>query len=466
MTEFFGSLGADLPIAVAMAFVGAAVFTLIGVVSGTDETATIAPLTLVVILLGVPPAGVFTFFLAGAISKHMTHAVPTMLLGIPGDTLAVPLMEEADRMRALGLQHLALRKAVAGGAIGAVISIPLAVLFAWILSPFGDFISSIAPWLFLLAAVAIAYSAPGRWRAVLALIPFVLLILGLQKFTGLFEVKLATSYFLGIAIGPMIFALVSMLLPRVRRAARSSSPANVYLAPDSNGTNAKSLIYPSPFRFLDATQLKAISLSSAVSSATFVFSPVAMTVLMGEVVSSRVKQGYQRLTTAVAAKNATTESTYMAESLIPLIAFGLPLSPVAAGPAAPLFNAPPVWETNGETGVIRNLSTELSTGEFLIFGLLAAFAAVAVAYPFVMRYAHSAAKFVVTRVSHEAIIAAFTGLVTVVSLWEGGIIGLVVTLIVGLAGGALIKLARLHAGVLFMGYYVAALSVPGILAML
>ncbi|ALA67013.1 tripartite tricarboxylate transporter permease [Corynebacterium lactis] len=466
MTEFFGSLGADLPIAVAMALVGAAVFTLIGVVSGTDETATIAPLTLVVILLGVPPAGVFTFFLAGAISKHMTHAVPTMLLGIPGDTLAVPLMEEADRMRALGLQHLALRKAVAGGAIAAVISIPLAVLFAWILSPFGDFISSIAPWLFLLAAVAIAYSAPGRWRAVLALIPFVLLILGLQKFTSLFEVKLATSYFLGIAIGPMIFALASMLLPRMRRAARSSSPANVYLAPESNGTNAKSLIYPSPLRFLDATQLKAISLSSAVSSATFVFSPVAMTVLMGEVVSSRVKQGYQRLTTAVAAKNATTESTYMAESLIPLIAFGLPLSPVAAGPAAPLFNAPPVWETNGETGVIHNLSTELSTGEFLIFGLLAAFAAVAVAYPFVMRYAHSAAKFVVTRVSHEAIIAAFTGLVTVVSLWEGGIIGLVVTLIVGLAGGALIKLARLHAGVLFMGYYVAALSVPGILAML
>lgn len=466
MTDFFAGLGADLPAAVGMALIGAAVFTLIGVVSGTDETATIAPLTLVVILLGVPPAGVFTFFLAGAISKHMTHAVPTMLLGIPGDTLAVPLMDEADRMRALGLQHLALRKAVAGGAIAAVISIPLAVAFAWILSPFGDFISSIAPWLFLVAAVAIAYSAPGRWRSVLALVPFVLLILALQKITGYFDVKLATSYFLGIAIGPMIFALVSMLSPRLRDRARTSRPADVYLAPESSTSDKRRLIYPSPFQFLDGTQLKAISLSSAISSATFVFSPVAMTVLMGEVVSARIKQGYQRLTTTIATKNATTESTYMAESLIPLIAFGLPLSPVAAGPAAPLFNAPPVWETNGESGVINNLSTKLSTGEFLIFGLLAAFAAVAVAYPFVMRYAHSAAKFVVTRVSHEAIIAAFTGLVTVVSLWEGGVIGLIVTLIVGLAGGALIRIARLHTGVLFMGYYVAALSVPGIIAML
>ena len=46
----------DLPIAVLMGVIGAIVFTLIGVVSGTDETATIAPLTLVVILLGVPPA--------------------------------------------------------------------------------------------------------------------------------------------------------------------------------------------------------------------------------------------------------------------------------------------------------------------------------------------------------------------------------------------------------------------------
>lgn len=42
---------ADLPLAILMALIGALVFSLIGIVSGTDETATIAPLTLVVILL-------------------------------------------------------------------------------------------------------------------------------------------------------------------------------------------------------------------------------------------------------------------------------------------------------------------------------------------------------------------------------------------------------------------------------
>jgi hypothetical protein len=75
-----------------------------------------------------------------------------------------------------------------------------------------------------------------------------------------------------------------------------------------------------------------------------------------------------------------------------------------------------------------------------------------------------AAKFVVTKVSHEAIIAAFVGLVVVVSLWEGGLLGLMVVTAVGLVGGMLIRLVKVHAGVLFMGYYVAVLSVPGILA--
>ena len=64
----------DALVAIALGIIGAVVFSLIGLVSGTDETATIAPLTLLVILLGAPPAGVFTFFLAGAVAKHMVEA--------------------------------------------------------------------------------------------------------------------------------------------------------------------------------------------------------------------------------------------------------------------------------------------------------------------------------------------------------------------------------------------------------
>lgn len=143
----------QIGVAAAMGLIGAVVFAAIGLVSGTDETTTLAPLTLLVVLLGVPPAGVFTFFLAGAVAKHMTHAVPTALLGIPGDTLATPLLQDADLLRKLGVPHIALRKMISGAIIAAFVAVPLAVLFAVMLAPFGQAITKTAPWIFLCAAL-------------------------------------------------------------------------------------------------------------------------------------------------------------------------------------------------------------------------------------------------------------------------------------------------------------------------
>ncbi|TMV36642.1 tripartite tricarboxylate transporter permease, partial [Thioclava sp. BHET1] len=143
-----------------------------------------APITLLVILLGVPPEGVFTFWMSAAISKHMTHAIPTALLGIPGDTMAVPLLEQATAMRNLGAPHIALRKMLAGAIISAFIAVPLSVLFAVLLAPFGHYVTEAAPWIFLVAALLIAWFSSGRWASVLALVPFTLLIVALQTFTG------------------------------------------------------------------------------------------------------------------------------------------------------------------------------------------------------------------------------------------------------------------------------------------
>ena len=134
--------------------------------SDTEEPQSTRPISVAELLarhgtLGAPPAGVLTFFLAGAVAKHMTHAVPTALLGIPGDTMATPLMREANFLRNLGVPHIALRKMISGAVIAALIAVPMAVLFAVMLAPFGDMIKHAAPWVFLLAAVAIASSMPG-----------------------------------------------------------------------------------------------------------------------------------------------------------------------------------------------------------------------------------------------------------------------------------------------------------------
>ncbi|MFY9478100.1 MAG: tripartite tricarboxylate transporter permease [Aquabacterium sp.] len=450
----------DLMVATGMGLLGAAVFAAIGLISGTDETTTLAPLTLLVVLLGVPPVGVFTFFLAGAVAKHMTHAIPTALLGIPGDTLATPLMREANIMRNLGVPHIALRKMVSGAVVAAFVSVPLAVLFAVILAPFGPVIVKAAPWIFVVAAVLIAYFSAGRWAAVAALVPFVLLIIALQALTAAHNVKLTVSYFLGIAIGPLIVDLVSSLAPGERKKQERDTVRTFQLAPDAKGWAG---YFPNPLKVLDRVQVKWTLATAGISSATFVFSPVAMTVVLGELVSSRVKHAYHRLTTTLAAKNGVTEATYIAEALIPLIAFGLPLSPVAAGPAAPLFNAPPRFTVDGPNGTVNNLHNMLSHWEFLGYGLLAVLLATIVAYPFAMTYARRAALFVSRKVSHEAIIATFVGLIMVISIWEGQLLGLLVILTVGLVGGMLSRAIGFNSGVQFMGYYTAVLTVPAIL---
>jgi hypothetical protein len=343
--------------------------------------------------------------------------------------------------------------------VAALIAVPLSVGFALLLAPFGQMITSAAPWIFLAAALLIAYFSAGRWASVAALVPFVLMIVALQAYTGSHGVKLNVSYFLGIAIGPLVADLFSILSPMERARMRRDGLRKFSLAPDVKSWGG---YFPNPLKVLDASQLRWTAGAAAVTSATFVFSPVAMTVIMGEVVASRVRHAYHRLTTVLSVRNGVTESTYIAEALIPLIAFGLPLSPVAAGPAAPLFNAPPRFTVDAAAGQINNLHTMMTPWEFLGYGLMAVLLAALVAYPFAMNYARSAAAFVSRRISHEAIIATFVGLVLVIGLWEGQVLGLLVVVAVGLVGGLLYRILGFNTGVQFMGYYTAVLSVPAL----
>jgi hypothetical protein len=443
----------QIMVAAAMGLLGAVVFAAIGLVSGTDETTTLAPLTLLVVLLGVPPAGVFTFFLAGAVAKHMTHAVPTALLGIPGDTLATPLLQDANMLRKLGVPHIALRKMVSGAIVAAFVAVPLAVLFAVLLAPFGAAITKSAPWIFLAAAVLIAYFSAGRWAAVALLVPFVVVIIALQSLTAKYGVKLSISYFLGIAIGPLIADLFTVISPQGRSRMMRDKVRTFSLAPDVKGWSG---YFPNPLKVMDRTQTRWTLATAAISSATFVFSPVAMTVVLGELVGSRIKHAYHRLTTVLSARNGVTEATYIA----------LPLSPVAAGPAAPLFNAPPRFTVDAASGQTHNLHNLLNHWEFLGYGMLAVLLAAVVSYPFAMNFARRAALFVSRKVSHEAIIATFVGLIIVISIWEGQFLGLLVILTMGLIGGLLSRLFGFNTGVQFMGYYTAVLSVPAIVKLL
>ena len=60
----------------AMAVFGALLYTLLGVIPGTDETAVLAPVTLVLALTGIPPQVLLCFFIAAIVSKMITGNIP------------------------------------------------------------------------------------------------------------------------------------------------------------------------------------------------------------------------------------------------------------------------------------------------------------------------------------------------------------------------------------------------------
>lgn len=445
LNELFWGLGAALA--------GGIIFSGIGLISGTDETATIAPLTLLVILLGFPPVAVFAWFIAAAVSKHMTHAIPTALMGVPGDTMAVPMLQDASILRRLGVPHIALRKMISGGIIAAFVALPISVGFATLLAPFAEAVKSWAPIIFTIAAVIIAYTSGGKWASVFTLIPFAFLIQGLNKMAiaalgkGVF-----ISIFLGIAIGPMFADLVTLLSPISRHVLTRSQPREFWLAPELKSWKG---YFPNPLAILSGEQKMYTAAAATVSALTFTFSPVGMTVMVGEIISSRVKGLYQRLTTSLAAMNGVTEATYIAETIIPLMAFGIPLSPMALGPAAPLFNAPPVFTSQP----IHNLHNLMVPYQYLLYGFIGIIVASLVAYPFSMNYARKASVWVLQTVSQEAIISMFTGLIIVLSYYEAGIVGIGISITIAILGGILNRFFGIHTGVQYMTYYASSFIV-------
>ncbi|MFD2370199.1 tripartite tricarboxylate transporter permease [Brevibacillus sp. GCM10020057] len=430
-----------------LALAGAIIFSLIGLVSGTDETAIMVPFTLLVILLGAPPEAVFSFFMAAVLAKHLTHAIPTALMGIPGDTTAVPLIDHASSLRRLGVPHVALRKMLSGGLIGAFIALPTAVLFGHFLGQFADFFKSASGLIFTLAAILIAYFSKGKWVSVVMIIPFAFFIKSIDTFSfNVVEKHLSTSFFLGIAIGPMLSDILFALSPAARKGMVRSSAKEYHLAPETKSWRG---YFPNPFRVLTKRQTAYTAATSFVSSLTFAFSPVGMTSLMGEIVGSRNKGVYKKASSSLASMNGVTESTYIAEAIIPLLAFGIPLSPVALGPASPLFNAPPVFKSEP----VNNLHNMLTPWEFFLYGLIGLVIAALIAYPFAMNYARKATVFVMKNISQEAIVGMFIGLACLLAFHEAQLVGVLLTLTMAAVGGLLNRVLGVSSGVQFMIFY-------------
>jgi len=429
------------------AVVGGVIFSIIGIIPGTDETATMAPLTLVVVLLGFPPVVIFAWFVGILVAMQITHTMPTAMAALPGSTMAVPMVHNCSLAKRLGVPHIAMRKMAAGSFIGTLVAIPVAVGFALLLAPLGNMVKPYIGLIFTLGACMIAYMSRGKWGAVISLLPFAILIQGLQLVAKQGVGKtLFISIFLGITIGPMISEIFNVFIPKLRDLQMREKPNEIWLAPE---TKSGKSFFPNPFKVLTKKQTALVVGTSAIAACTFTFSPVGMTVMLGELIASRVKEFYNRITTTLAVQDGLSNATYIGELIIPLLAFGLPLSPVALGPAAPLFNAPPRFTIEP----VHNISHYMVASDYIVYGLIGCIGGAIFAYPLAVRYARTWTEKMFKWVSHEALIGSFLGLICMLSYYEAGVVGIIIALTIGLFGGILHNLFGVHTGVQFMGFY-------------
>jgi hypothetical protein avisC_00612 len=427
-------------------------YTFIGFIPGTDETSVLAPVTLAVVLAGAPPQVVLAFFIAAIVTLNLMNGIPTALVGLPGGVMSAPLMEHSLLLRGKGLASDTIRKMAVGSAIGTLISIPLSFALAGLLAPIADPIKNRAPIILAAGAVLLALLGKSRILALVAIIPMALMfeaLPALYRTAGIIpeDKKISISFFLGITVGPMLITLLELLNAKRRAALPHGDRTKTALL--RSGFTSQALM---PGKLISSSEGLWSTLMAAASTPLFVLSPVGLTFLLGEAsVADQKNDPVRRSQRAVTVMSALTHSTYLAGVIIPLVALGIPISGVSAGPAGPLFNAPPVYD------LTDNLHHKLQMPGFIAAVTVGALISVAITYVIAVRWSSQITYFVMRRIPHEAVLALFVAFILLLAYIDAGIPNIFGVLLIGVVCGALNRLG-VNYGVQFMTLYAA----PGI----
>lgn len=432
-----------------LAIFGAIVlYTFIGFVPGTDETSVLMPVTLALVLSGVKPIVVLTFFIAAIITLNLMNAIPTALVGLPGGVMSTPMIEHALFLKEKGLAATSIKKMATGSIIGTVIAIPVSLLLANILAPFSESVKAYASLLFVFGAIFLALIGKNKLFALLSIIPLALLFQGLRYlYWGIGAVpqekNVTTSFFLGITIGPLIVSLLGLLNKQKRDQLPRHAKKKITIKRVNEEGSLKH-----PLKTVTKKEAGTSAIVSLLSNFLFFLSPVGLTILFGEIAANKEKDPVKKASMAITSMSALSHATYLSGVIIPLIALGIPLSPVAVGPANALFNAPPVFTLD------NNIHHLLSRNEFIFSILLAAVIASIVTYFIAMKYAQQMTAFVLKKIPHEAILGLFIGFILLLAYMDAGLINIFGVLLVGIVCGTLNNMG-VNYGVQFMILYAA-----------
>lgn len=423
-------------------------YTFIGFIPGTDETSVLMPVTLALVLAKVHPVVVLTFFVAAIVTLNLMNAIPTALVGLPGGVMSTPMMEHALFLKEKGLAAVSIKKMATGSLLGTLIAVPFSLLLASVLVPFSGLMKEYASLLFVVGAIFLALIGKNKILALLSIVPLSLLFQGLRELYWQIgavpkEKNIVISFFLGITIGPLMMQLLKLLnkdynkhLPNV-----SKKEIHVTLVDDT-----KELKHP--FKAISKKEGWTSVITAVIANFLFVLSPVGLTILLGEAVSKGEKNPVKKAELAITTMSALSHATYLSGLIIPLIALGIPLSPVAVGPASPLFNAPPVFSLN------HNLHHLLTKGQFTVSILIGSMLAASITYYIAMRFSSKITLFVLKKIPHEAVLGLFIGFILLLAYMDGGLINLFGVLLVGVVCGTFNQMG-VNYGVQFMILYAA-----------
>lgn len=441
----------NLIIQIVLAIFGAvAIYTVIGFIPGTDETSVLMPITLTLVLSGFHPAAVLAFFMAAIVTLNLTNTMPTALVGLPGGVMSSPMIEHSIFLKNQGKSALIIRKMVAASFIGILVALPTSLILASLLAPYGELIKPYAPYLFVFGAIFLSLISKHKLLSLLSIIPLAILFQSLRHlYWGLnvvdSSVTITTSFFLGITIGPLMVSLFSLLNKDTKKTMERDE-TNVITIPQESKQSLN------PFKLLSKQETLYAAGSAFLSNFLFVLSPVGLTILFGETVANRIKDPIERSTTAITTMSAMVQSTYLSQLIIPLVAIGIPLSPVAIGPAAALFNA------DGIFSVDYNIHHILSMTQFALIMVGASILAFIVVYFLIHRYASRITKLILSYIPHEAVLGVFVALILLLSFMDAGIINVFGVLLIGISAGTLNKMG-VNYGVQFMTLYAASFIV-------
>lgn len=440
-----------------MAFVAVVLYTLIGFIPGTDETSVLMPITLAVILAGTPPIVVLSFFIAAIVTLNLVNAIPTALVGLPGGVMSSPMLEHSLYLKSEGKSALVVKKMAVGSLIGTIIAIPVSLLLAGILAPFGDKIKDMAPLLLFLGAIFLSLISKNRILSLISIIPMAILFMSLRHlYWGIGVVpegiNITTSFFLGITIGPLIVSLFNLLNKKNRSLVVTENKKMIFIPSDNE--LSKTL---NPFKILTKEEIRSASIGAIIANFLFVLSPVGLTILFGEALSNGIKDPVKKSTTAITTMSALAQSTYLSGIIIPLMAIGIPLSPTSIGPGGALFNAPPVFSLE------NNIHHLLSKGEFIAAILIGSVIAVSITYVITNRFASTISAFVLKKIPHEAILGLFISFIFLLAYMDAGLINIFGVLLIGICCGTLNKMG-VNYGVQFMTLYAAPFIIEKIIS--